>query len=154
MRSAYRVLAYLLAAEVLVQAMAIAFALAGFGYWIEEDGGVANKALFDNDDADFGGKTGFIIHGMNGMMLIPLLVLLLLIVSFFTKVPGATKRALILLGMVVLQVFLGIISHSLPFAIVFHALNAFGIFLMAGLTGYRFMSSASASAPAQASVAV
>jgi heme A synthase len=149
MRSAYKWIAYLLAAEVLVQAMAIAYALAGLGHWVEEDGGVLNKALIDSDNADFGGVTGFMIHGMNGMMIIPLLVLILLIVSFFTKMEGAVKRAAILLGLVVLQVVLGITSHSLPFAIVFHALNAFAIFSMAALTGYRTATSASSTAYTQ-----
>ena len=150
----YRVFAYLLAALVLVQAMAIAYAIAGLGYWVEEDGGVLNKQVIDSDDADFGGVGGFMIHGMNGMMVIPLVVLLLLIFSLFTKLPGATKRAALLLGLVVLQVVLGIMSHSIPFAIVFHALNAFAIFSMAALTGYRTGSSTALSTPAQASASV
>ena len=66
-------------------------------------------------------------HGINGMMIIPLLVLLLLIVSFFAKVPGGVQKAAILLGLVVLQVFLGIFSHSIPFVVVLHVLNAFAI---------------------------
>lgn len=145
MLKAYRVLAYVLAAEVLVQAMAIAYAIAGLGHWVENDGGVLNKAVIDSGDADFGGVRGFMIHGINGQMIIPLLVLALLVVSLFTKVPGATKRAGLLLGLVVVQVVLGIASHSLPYAIVLHALNAFAIFSMAALTGYRF-----AAAPAVA----
>lgn len=150
MRTTYRVLAYALAVEVLVQAMAIAYALAGLGHWVEEDGGVLDKALIDSDNADFGGVGGFMVHGMNGMMLIPLIALLLLVVSFFAKLPGATKRAGLLLGLVVLQVVLGITSHSIPFAIVFHALNAFAIFSMAALTGWRVgKGSGSASAPTQ-----
>ena len=34
-------------------------------------------------------------------------------------------------GLVALQVFLGIFSHSIPFVIVLHVLNAFAIFGMA-----------------------
>ena len=150
----YRVLAYLLAALVLVQAMAIAYALAGLGYWVEEDGGVLDKALIDSDDADFGGVGGFMIHGMNGMMVIPLVVLVFLVISLFTKLPGATKRAALLFGLVALQVFLGIFSHEVPFAIVFHALNAFAIFSMAALTGYRTGNATALSKPAQATAAV
>jgi hypothetical protein len=150
----YRGLAYLLAAEVLVQAMAIAYALAGLGYWVMEDGGVLNKQVIDSDDADFGGVGGFMIHGINGTMVVPILVLLLLIISLFTKLPGATKRAGLLVGLVVLQVVLGIMSHSIPFAIVFHALNAFAIFSMAALTGYRTSGSAALSTPAQATASV
>ena len=137
MRSAYRVLAYLLAGLVLVQAAAIAYAIAGLGYWVSEDGGVLDKALMDSDDAEFQGLGGFMIHGMNGMMLIPLVVLLLLIVSFFAKIPGGTKTAAILLGLVVVQVVLGIASHGLPYAIILHALNAFLIFVIAGMTAQK-----------------
>ena len=76
MRSTYRVLAYLLAAEVVIQAMAIAYALAGLGKWIEEDGGVLNKAgPRRREDPEFTGVGGFPIHGINGMMVIPLLAL-------------------------------------------------------------------------------
>jgi hypothetical protein len=35
--------------------------------------------------------------------------------------------AAILFGLVALQVFLGIFSHSIPFVIVLHVLNAFAI---------------------------
>jgi heme A synthase len=76
-------------------------------------------------------------HGLNGTMIIPIVVLLLLVVSLFTKLPGATKRAGILVGLVVLQVFLGIFSHELPYAIMLHALNAFLIFSVAALTANR-----------------
>ena len=127
MRNVYRILAFLVAIEVVVQAMAIAYAIAGLAYWVEEDGGVLNKAVFDSDDPGFQGFGGFVAHWINGMMIIPLLVLLLLIVSFFAKVPGGVQKALILLGLVVLQVFLGIFSHSIPFVVVLHVLNAFAI---------------------------
>ena len=144
MRAAYRVLAFILAAEVVIQAMAVAFAMAGLGYWVTEEGGVLNKAAIESEDLDFTGVIGFPIHGLNGMMLIPLLTLLLLVFSFFAKVPGAVRNALILLGLVVLQVFLGIFSHSLPAAILLHALNAFAIFSVAVMTGVRAKGSAPA----------
>lgn len=147
MKAVYRVLAYLVAVEVLVQGMAIAYAIAGLGNWVENDGGVVNKALFDNDDAKFGGLTGFIIHGMNGTMFIPLLVLILLVVSFFTKLPGATKRAALLVGLVILQVFLGIFSHEIPQVVMLHVLNAFAIFLIALQTGNRLRKTGSLAAP-------
>ncbi len=44
MRNVYRVLAYLLSIEVLVQGMAIAYAIAGLGKWVEDDGGRAQQA--------------------------------------------------------------------------------------------------------------
>jgi hypothetical protein len=136
MRKVYGVLAYLLAAEVVIQAMAIAYALAGLGKWVEDDGGVLNKAVLDSDNGpDFRGIGGFATHGINGMMIIPLLVLLLLIISFFAKLPGASKRAAVLLGLVVLQVILGIALHSVPYIAWLHVLNAFAIFMGALMTG-------------------
>jgi hypothetical protein len=135
MRNAYRIIAYLLAIEVLVQAMAIAYAIAGLGKWVEDDGGVLNKQVLDSDSPDFKGVGGFAVHGINGTMIIPILVILLLVVSFFAKVPGGVKNAAILLGLVALQVFLGIFSHSIPFVIVLHVLNAFAILGLAAMTG-------------------
>ena len=127
MRNVYRVLAYLLAVEVVVQAMAIAYAIAGLGHWVEEDNGVLNKQVIDSDSPDFPGVGGFATHGINGTMIIPIIIILLLIVSFFAKIPGGVRKAAILFGLVALQVFLGIFSHSIPFVIVLHVLNAFAI---------------------------
>lgn len=151
MRNVYRVLAFLVAIEVVIQAMAIAYGIAGVAHWVEEDGGVLNKAVFDSDDPEFTGIGGFVTHGINGMMIIPLLVILLLIVSFFAKVPGGVRFAAIIFGLVALQVFLGIFSHSVPFVVVLHVLNAF-LILGASLAAGRAASVAPA--PAEASVAV
>jgi hypothetical protein len=135
MRSVYRVLAFLIAIEVVIQAMAIAYAIAGLGKWVEDDGGVLNKQVLDSDSPDFTGVGGFMLHGMNGMMIIPILVLLLLVVSFFAKVPGGVRSAAILVGLVALQVFLGIFAHSVPYVIVLHVLNAFAILGVAAMAG-------------------
>jgi heme A synthase len=132
----YRALAYLIAIEVVVQAMAIAYALFGLGKWIEDDGGVLNKAVFDDEESlHFRGVGGFAVHGINGMMIIPLLVLVLLIVSFFAKVPEGSKRAAVLVGLVVVQVVLGLVSHSAPYLGPLHALNAFAILVLAVKAG-------------------
>ena len=50
MRMVYRVLAYLIAGEVVVQAGAIAFAFFGLGAWID-GGGVLDKAAMESDRA-------------------------------------------------------------------------------------------------------
>ncbi len=135
MRSVYRVLAYLLAAEVLIQAMAIAYALAGLGKWVADDGGVLNKAALDSDSLSFTGVGGFAVHGINGMMVIPLLALVLLVVSFFAKVPGGSRRAAILFGMVVVQVALGLGLHGVVWLAPLHVLNGFGILAMGIVAG-------------------
>ena len=150
MKKAYQVLAYLLALEVVIQAMAVAYGIAGVGHWVEDDGGVLNKAVLDSDNADFQGVGGFATHGINGMMIIPLLVLLLLIVSFFTKLPGASKRAAIILGLIVLQVILGIALHGVPYIAWLHVLNAFIIFVGSFQTGRWAQESARVSEPVAA----
>lgn len=134
MRKTYQVLAYVLAAEVIIQAMAIALALAGLGHWVESDGGVLDKKAFDAEPT-FDGSVGFPIHGINGEMLIPLLALILLVVSFFAGVARGTRRALLLIGLIVLQVILGISLDDVPYLAPLHVLNAFGILAVAFLAG-------------------
>ena len=127
MRSAYRILAYILALEIVVQAAAMVYAVAGLGKWVD-GGGVLDKAAFESEDLSFTGVGGFIIHGINGMMLIPLLALILFIVSFFTKLPKAIVTALVLLLLVVLQVVLGLVGHEIPFVGALHGINALLLF--------------------------
>jgi hypothetical protein len=92
MRRAYHVLGYLIAVEVVIQAMMIATGVAGLDHWIE-NGKTVNKHVLDSDPS-FTGSWGFAVHAINGEMLIPLLAIILLIVSFFAKVAGGTRWAL------------------------------------------------------------
>lgn len=113
MRATYRVLAYLLALEVVVQAAAIAWALFGLTAWIE-GGGVLDKAGMESESVAFDGVAGFMIHGMNGTLIVPVIALVFLVVSFFARFPGAVAWAGAAFATVVVQVALGIFSHSLP----------------------------------------
>jgi hypothetical protein len=131
MRNAYRILAIIIAVEVVIQAMAMVFAVAGLGIWVDE-GGVFDKAAMEDEDLSFTGIGGFIIHGINGMMIIPVLGLALLVISFFAKVPGGVKWAGIVLGFIVLQVFLGIFGHESAYIGALHGLNAFLLMGSAG----------------------
>jgi hypothetical protein len=146
MRNAYRILAIIIAVEVVIQAMAMVFAIAGLSIWVN-DGGVYDKATAEDDSVTFTGVGGFIVHGINGMMLIPLLGLVLLIVSFFAKVPGGVKWAAIVLGAIVLQVFLGIFGHESAYVGMLHGLNAFVLLGAAGMAA-RAAKSAEAESPA------
>ena len=67
MRNAYRILASIIAVEVVIQAMMIVFAVAGLGKYIE-DGAVVDKAAFEDEDLSFTGVAGFMIHGINGTL--------------------------------------------------------------------------------------
>ena len=146
MRSAYRVLAALVAALVVVQAFAIAYAVAGLGKWVE-DGNTLDKAAFESDDLSFDGIVGFMIHGINGMMLIPLVALLLLIVSFFAKVPGGVKWAGLVLLFVVIQVALGLFGHEVPILGGLHGFNALILFGLAVTAAMRSREQASEPSP-------
>jgi ABC-type proline/glycine betaine transport system permease subunit len=140
MRKVYQVLAYLVALEVVVQAAVMVWGIAGLGIWVD-DGGVLDKQTFE--DAFEGGATpfpefsGLMIHGMNGMMIIPILALLLLVVSFFAKVPRGIVFALAIVGLVVLQVFLGIFGHSVSISGAAHGVNALILFSVAVMAGVR-----------------
>ena len=135
MRRTYHVLAYLIAALVVVQAMMIATAVAGLGHWID-DGATVNKHVLDHDPS-FTGSFGFPVHAINGEMLIPLIAIALLVISFFAKVAGGTRWALYILGLIVVQVVLGVSQGNVPFLGLLHGLNAFAIFAVAVLTARR-----------------
>lgn len=134
MKSAYKVMAYIVAALVIVQSASMVFASAGLGIYIE-DGGVLDAAAMESEDLSFTGVAGFIVHGINGMMVIPLLSLALLVVSFFAKTPGAVRNAAIVLGLVVLQVALGLFGHENAYVGMLHGVNALVLFAAALHTG-------------------
>src|SRR5262245_36348656 len=127
MRSAYRILAIIIAVEVVIQAMAVVFAVAGLGKYIN-DGAVVDKAAMESDDLSFTGVAGFMVHGINGMMIIPLLGIAFLVVSFFANVPGGVKWAAIVLGSIVVRVCAGPLGHDPPYIGIIHGLNAFVLF--------------------------
>jgi hypothetical protein len=134
MRGVYRFLAALIAVEVLVQAAAVAYGVFGIGKYVD-DGHDLTKSMFEEDsNTSFTGLGGLILHGMNGMMIIPLIALIFLIVSFFAKVPKGVLWALLTFVLVIVQVALGLFAHSVPALGILHGPNAlllFGVALMA-----------------------
>jgi hypothetical protein len=151
MKGAYRVFGYLIAAEVVIQAAAIALAVFGLGKWIE-DGGTLTKSVMENDDTSIDGVIGFAIHGINGTMIIPILGLVFLIISFFAKVPGGVKWASITFGLIVLQVLLGMFAHEVYALGVLHGINAFAVMGVAASAAARAKTVA-ATAPAASQTA-
>ena len=139
MRAVYRVLAFIIAVEVALQASFIVWGDAGLGLWIEEEGGVVDKATFEtafeSGEAPFPEFLGFMLHGMNGMMVIPALALITFIVSFFAKVPGGIRNAAAVLALVVLQVMLGLFGHENAYIGMLHGVNALILFSAAVYTG-------------------
>lgn len=130
MRKTYRILADIIAIDVVIQAMAMVFASAGFFKWID-DGATVDKAVldsFEDDPPTFTGAIGHPIHALNGTFLIPLLGLALLIVAFFAAFDGAVKWAAIIAVSIVVQVFAGITAADVPAIGLVHGLNAFILF--------------------------
>ena len=128
MRTTYRTLAYLVAAEVVLQAAFIAWAVFGLSHWIDGGGTLDKQVMNDTSTWHFTEERGFMFHGINGQMLIPLLSLALLVVAFIWRAPGVVRNAAILFGLVVLQVVLGMAGEDVPFLGALHGLNALLVF--------------------------
>lgn len=134
MKQVYRVLAFLVAAGVAMQAAAVAFGMFGLIKWVE-NGGTLDKSTELN--SSLGGYAGFSLHGIGGTIIMPALALLFLISSFFAKVPGGIRWALITFGVTVLQVALGLFSHTVAGLGWLHGANALVLFGVAVTAGIR-----------------
>lgn len=130
MRTAYRVLAYAIAIEVAIQAMAVVWAVAGLGKWIA-GGGVADASLMESEAMPFPEVAGFMIHGINGIFVVPLIALALMILSFFTRQRRPILTAVALFVLVLVQGQLGFLGHEIPGIGALHGLNAFVLFVVA-----------------------
>ena len=140
MRAAYRVLGLTIAGLVVIQAAAIAFAMFGVLHYVD-DGDSLNKSIVE-DRTGFDGAMGMNIHSI-GAMVISLLAIILLILSFFAKIPDGVKWAGFVFLAVLLQWVLAIAAFGAPVVGALHAVNAFAV---AGL-GARAAKQASALAP-------
>lgn len=118
MRATYRALAGLIALGVVVQAALIAAA------WFTVLHNADDGSVFDKNTGYNWAQIG---HSVVGLMLIPLFSIILLIVSFFARVPGGVKWALITFGVVVLQILFAIFGFGAPIVGLLHGLNAFAV---------------------------
>lgn len=134
LKSAYRVLAYLVALEVVIQAAAIAFATFGLLGYVS-GGGVLDQTA--QRAHAYSGAVGFIVHSVNGQMITPVIALVLLVVALFAKVPGGFTWAAIVLVTVVVQVLLGQFAHVLPALGWVHGALAIGLFIVAVIAARR-----------------
>jgi hypothetical protein len=134
MKQAYRVLAFLIAAGVAIQAASIAYGMFGLLKWVEGGGTLDQSTELT---PALGGYTGFSWHASGGIFILPAIALLLLISSFFAKLPGGIKWALIVLGVTVLQVALGLFAHSVAWLGWLHGINALALFGTAMMAGMR-----------------
>lgn len=135
MRKTYQILAWIVAAGVVVQAAAIAFGFGGMMNYVN-GGGVVDKALIESEQATFTGDLGFLIHAIVGGMVIPIAALLLLVSSFFTKVGGARMWAAVVFGLVLVQAMVGYSIKDVPYLGLLHGANALAV-LVTGLVAAR-----------------
>lgn len=144
MRNVYRGFAFAVAALVALQAAFIAFAMFGLTNWIEEGGTLDASTFSEGSTVEVGGGTGFMLHGIVGTILVPLVALILLVISFFAKIPGGVKWAAIVFGLVVLQYALSFIGRAagVPFIGALHGLNALILFGVAVSAALRVRSTA------------
>jgi DMSO reductase anchor subunit len=76
-------------------------------------------------------------HATGGIFVLPAISLLFLISSFFAKVPGGIRWAPIVLGVTVLQVAVGLFSHSVAGLGWLHGITALALFGTATMAGMR-----------------
>lgn len=125
---AYRTIAHLIAACVVLQAAWIA--LGNFTMFKSIDDG----SVIDENNAR---NAGVNLHGIFGLGIIPLLAIALLILSFFVKFPGSTQWAGYVLLDVVLQIALVFLAYPIPVFGLLHAVNAFALIGLAEVTARR-----------------
>jgi heme A synthase len=123
--------------------MVMVWAIAGLSKWVD-GGGVFDKSVIEGSieggAMPFPEVFGILVHGINGTFVVPAIALLLLIVSFFTKVRGAIKWALILFVLVVVQGQIGFLGHEFPLVGLLHGLNALALFGVALYAARRMRS--------------
>jgi uncharacterized membrane protein YphA (DoxX/SURF4 family) len=135
MRKTYRAIASTIAILVVVQAMMIVWSVAGLFSWIDA-GNTLDKSVVEgwaDEPPTFDGAIGHFIHAfISGTVLIPLLGLILLIVSFFAKVPRGVALAAAIVVSIAVQWSAGTFAEpDMPYLGLVHGLNAFILFGLA-----------------------
>jgi heme A synthase len=131
MKTAYRVLAFAIAAMVAIQAAAIGYAVFAQLSFIET-GGTLDHATLESAP----GTAAMIFHALGGYGVLLFLALPLLIVSFFAKIPQGVRWAVIVLVCTVVQIALGMLSRFVAEIGAVHgaiALVLFGVAVMAAM---------------------
>jgi hypothetical protein len=123
MKTAYRVVAFAIAALVAIQAAAIGYAVFAQQNWIET-GGTLDKAALGSSAP---GTAALVFHTLDGGVVL-LLALALLIIAFFAKIPQGVRWAVMVLMWTVVQIALGTLSHLVAAIGAVHGMVAFALF--------------------------
>ena len=147
MRTAYRVLAYVIAAVVAIQAAAIGYGVFAQLNWIEE-GGTLDKATLESSSP---GTGALMFHALEGYAVF-LIALALLIVSFFAKIRQGVRWAVIVLACTFVQIALGALSRMLAPIGAVHGAVALVLFGVAVTAAMRAPKPVAAEEPTPAQV--
>lgn len=128
MTSAYRGIAHLIAGCIMLQAAFIAFGMFGLRRFLDK-GGTATE--------DYDGNAGWMLHGVFGTIVIPLLAVALLVVAVLAKHQDGIERAVVIAGLVILQVAFGVLGAKSPWVGALHGLVALVILGIAVEAGTR-----------------
>jgi hypothetical protein len=123
LRTAYRVLAFAIAALVAVQVAAIGYAVFAQQNWID-NGGTLDKAALESSVP---GTGALVFHALNGGVVL-LLALALLIIAFGAEIPQGVRWAVIVLMCTVVQIALGTLSLLFAAIGAVHGVVAFALF--------------------------
>jgi hypothetical protein len=146
MSKAYRVLARLIAALVVVQAAAIAYGAFAVDKVIEKAKDHGNTIA--NASTKLDGGAGYGLHALIGTLIIPLVAIILFVVAFRAHVPDGVKWAGFILLDVVVQVALGLAAHGAAALGWFHGPNALVLFSLGVYAARRSTTVPTVAAPA------
>lgn len=152
MKKAYQVLARLISALVVVQAAAIAYGAFAIDKAIEK--AKDHGDTIANASTKLDGGAGYGLHGLIGMLVIPVVAIALFIVAFMAHVPDGVKWAGFILLDVVVQVALGLAAHGVAALGWLHGPNALLLFALGIYTARRATAAAPADSGAVRSVPV
>ncbi|MGL3806902.1 hypothetical protein ACSYDW_12480 [Paeniglutamicibacter sp. R2-26] len=122
MRTAYKIVAHLIAAAVVVQAALVAWSM------------FQAIELLQRGTMPEGPPLGAILHGNIGMYVVPILALALVAIALFAH--AGLRWALLTLLAAVLQVGLGLAAFGAPWLGILHGANAFSILALAEVAAY------------------
>ena len=150
MHMAYKVLAFLIVGLVAVQAAAHAWASSGLVKYLAQGGTIDFESTEAPPVPEF---LGLMIHGMNGMFVIPIVAIVLLIVALVTKSSRAIIWAGVVVGLVAWPVTLGLLGHETTALAFLHGLNAIVLAGTALATGLLVVRRTAVDTTSQAAVA-
>ncbi|MGI9083900.1 MAG: hypothetical protein ACR2FE_01240 [Aeromicrobium sp.] len=135
MRKTYRIFAGIIAVLVVLQAALMVYAISGLFTWIDE-GATLDKSVIEgwsDEPPTWEGAIGHFLHTfVIGTFLIPLLGLILLLISFFAKVPRGVMLAAVIVVLIVIQYLAGFFAEpGAPMLGLVHGANAFILFVAA-----------------------